>query len=479
METDGEASNIGGPASAVNSQWSAPSLTGPPFARHASAPTGQATSSSRVVVVQSGARDAYQVARALAETGQLETLVTDLYWPADRPWARALGNLLPSRLRALLLQRTEPRLPSQRVHTLWVRGLLTLLVDKLPRAPFRWRRSLMRATDARLGAVAGKLARTTGAGLLSYSYYGYDAFRAYGRPGVLFQLHPHPASMRRILRAELDAHPDCAESLRKEWELSLPEADYQHLVAETRMAKSFLVASTFTRKTLEEHGARSEAIRVIPYGVDCQRFSPDQTRTSGGRRLELLFVGRINQRKGIKYLLEALRLLRSEHVHLTVCGRVVDSLDLFRPFGDQVTLRPDVSPAELCAAYRAADLFVFPSVAEGFGQVLLESLASGLPILSTTHTAAPDLITEGVEGFVVEPRRPDLLARHIDWAATHPEALRPMRARARQRAEQFTWASFRSGVARATRELLDQPGQEEAQVLEQEAAARQRERAYV
>ena len=441
--------------------------------------TAQTAPSRRVVVVQSGARDAYQVARALAEAGLLEALVTDLYWPADRPWARAVGNLVPTRLRALLLQRHEPRLPSHRVHSLWVRGLATLLLDKLPRSPFRWRRSLMRATDARLGTVAGELARTTGSGLLSYSYYGYNAFRAYGRAGMLFQLHPHPASMRRILQAELDAHPDCAESLSKEWELSLPEPDYQHLVAETRMAQSFLVASTFTKRTLEEHGTPAEAIRVIPYGVDTQRFSPDATRRPAHHRLELLFVGRINQRKGIKYLLEALRLLRSEHVHLTVCGRVVDSLELFRPFAGRVTVRPDVSPAELRAAYRAADLFVFPSVAEGFGQVLLESLASGLPILSTTHTAAPDLITEGVEGFVVEPRRPDLLAGHIDWAATHPEALRLMREPARQRAEQFTWARFRSGVAAAARNFLQQPGQEQSFSPLQEALSRPTERAYV
>ncbi|MBV9572935.1 MAG: glycosyltransferase family 4 protein [Acidobacteriales bacterium] len=293
------------------------------------------------------------------------------------------------------------------------------------------------------------MASRTGSLLLSYSYYGYDAFQSYGQPGVLFQLHPHPLSVRRILERELADCPDCAASLRKEWELSLPPKDFERLTAESRMAKYFLVASSFTRQTLIENGAAPEAIRVIPYGVDLARFVPPAPNAGISAPLHLLFVGTINQRKGIKYLLEALRLLGGAPVDLTVCGRVVDDLSLFRPFGSQVRVRPSVSLPELLGAYHQADIFVFPSVAEGFGQVLLEALASGLPVLSTTHTAAPDLIVEGREGFIVEPRRPDLLASRIEWAIGHRAELGDMKIAARQRAEHFTWARFQTGVVDA------------------------------
>lgn len=424
-------------------------------------PAPAAPRSAQAVVVHSGARDNYQVARALAERGRLRSLVTDLYWPADelarRPWARRLAQALPRPVQAQLQQRSAPGLPSALTHPLTLRGAATLALDKLPRAPFAWRRSLMRATDAALGRAAGREARRTGATLLSYSYYAYHAFRENapgkgGAPGMLFQLHPHPASMRAILADELQRHPDCAESLGKEWELALPDRDFRRLCEEPRLAAHTLVASSFTKQTLVEHGSAPEAITVIPYGVDCRRFRPGPPRPSGGL-LRLLFVGRINQRKGIRYLLDALRLLRpsgdASAVHLTVCGRVVDSLALFRGFENQVTVRPSVSPEELLEAYRAADLFVFPSVGEGFGQVLLESLACGLPVLSTPRTAAPDLIREGVEGWVVEPGRAEPLAERILWALGHREALRAMREPARARAEQYTWERFRAGVADA------------------------------
>lgn len=415
----------------------------------------------KAVVVQSGARDAYQVARALADAGMLEALVTDLFWPADRSWAQSLGRRLPPAICAMLSQRSESSLPSSRVRLCALYGLSALLLDKLPGAPLSLRLRVTRWTDAKLGRKAGRLASSTGAGLLSYSYYGYDAFSHYPHPGMLFQLHPHPASMRRILSDELHAHPDCAESLEQEWELALPENDFEHLVRETSMAAHFLVASSFTRSTLVDHGASASSITVIPYGVDLSHFRPSPEPRSTSGPLQLLFVGRINQRKGIKYLLEALRLLNTPEVHLTVCGRVVDSLDLFKPFANQIDIRPDVSPKELLLQYQRADLFVFPSVAEGFGQVLLEALACGLPILSTTRTAAPDLIENGIQGFIVPPCRPELLAQYIDWAVTHRNDLATMRRLARLRAEEFTWDRFRSGVVRTVSAFLaSDPGRE-------------------
>ncbi len=126
----------------------------------------------------------------------------------------------------------------------------------------------------------------------------------------------------------------------------------------------------------------------------------------------------------------------------------------FRPFAGQVGIQPDVTHEALVAAYREADLFVFPSVAEGFGQVLLEELACGLPILSTTHTAAPDLIGDGLEGWIVPPARPDLLAERIAWTCTHRDELATMRSLARSRAEEFTWSRFREGIATAFSEFV-------------------------
>ncbi len=414
----------------------------------------------KAVLVHGGARDAYQMALALCEAGLLEMLVTDLFWPEDRGWAQALARRLPESVLRRLRLRSAAGLPGKSVVTCLAAGLGGLFMDRAHWLPFALRRRWARASDAKLGTRAGQWARQTGAGLVSYSYYGYDAFTARGRGGLLFQVHPHPATMRRILREELQRHPDCASSLKTEWEMSLPEYDFQHLVSETAMASRYLAASSFTRRSLIENGAAPDTITVAPYGVDLKRFKPSSnkraTRTS---RLHLLFVGRINQRKGVKYLLEALRLVNGRsgsepRVDLTICGRAVDDLQLFAPYRSQIAINVSVGAADLVRAYQTADLFVFPSVGEGFGQVLLESLACGLPILSTTHTAAPDLIEDGVQGFIVEPRRPDLLAERVDWSIRNRNELLWMGEQARIRAEHFTWQRFRQAAAAAVGDYL-------------------------
>jgi glycosyltransferase involved in cell wall biosynthesis len=396
---------------------------------------------TRVVVVHRGARDAYEVSRALAAAGRLERLVTDLYWPADRAWTKRLSRI------SMLAARNNPGLPSSLVDQLLLSGLTSFSLDKIkfPRAPFSWRRRATRWADASLGRQAARIAAETESLLLSYSYYAYHAFSGYNGPRVLFQLHPHPLSVRRILARELDDHPECAASLGKEWELSLPAEDFDRLVLEPKMAERILAASSFTKRTLIENGVPASAISVIPYGVNLRRFIPGPRHRSSGP-LRLLFAGTINQRKGIRYLVEALRLLHHREIHLTICGRVVDDLAVLKPIASQIDLRASVSASELVSAYQQADLFVLPSVAEGFSQVLLESLACGLPILSTQHTAAPDLIDEGVHGFVVEPRRVDLLAERIEWALCHRPALAEMRVAARARAEQFSWDRFGASI---------------------------------
>jgi glycosyltransferase involved in cell wall biosynthesis len=407
---------------------------------------------AKTVVVHRGARDGYQVARALAERGLLEALVTDLYWPSDHPWAHQVETALSGRLSHALLQRWSDPATSQRVSMCWASGLYSLGMSKLRRAPFDWQRRAIRWCDTCLGKHAGKVANRRDAALLSYSYYGQSAFSEYSgrRPRILFQLHPHPTRVREILVRERELHPECADSLNKEWELALPRQDYDQLTAETHMAEHWIAASSFTRETLIDSGVPPERIHVVPYGANLERFRPGAERREypGGtrRRLRLLFVGTINQRKGIKYLLEALKALPSDRVELVVCGRVVDDLKLFEGFQGQVDVRPSVSADALLDAYQTSDLFVFPSLAEGFGHVLLEAMACGLPVVSTTRTAARDLVRPGVEGFVVEPGSSTAIAACIEEFLSHPEWLTDMGVAARRRAEEFTWARFRAGI---------------------------------
>jgi glycosyltransferase involved in cell wall biosynthesis len=403
----------------------------------------------KIVTVHRGARDGYHVARALAEAGLLETLVTDLYWPSDRSWARGLDAITRLHYSELLQRRHAENVPSDCVKSCWGSGASSLLLSKMDRLPFTWKRKAVRWCDNTLGQTAGRIASERGAALLSYSYYGHSAFSRFTgkQPRILFQLHPHPVSVRTILEKERQLYPDCAASLDKEWELALPEADFNRLAEEPSMADYWLAASQFTKRTLTDAGIPGERIAVVPYGTDLSKFAPGVQRTGlSGRPLRLLFVGTLGQRKGVRYLLEALETFSPGAVELTLCGRPVDDLSLFRNARVAVRVCPSISEPALLEAYRHTDLFVFPSLAEGFGHVLLEAMASGLPILATDRTAAPDLIRHGEEGFLLKAGSSSDLAFHIEKFLSRPALLKTMGAAARNRAEFFTWSKFRQGV---------------------------------
>jgi glycosyltransferase involved in cell wall biosynthesis len=401
------------------------------------------------VVVHRGARDHYQLARALSESGSLETLVTDLYWPGGTWWARVAGHLLPSSARRKLAARTEPALDDRRVRTCGLSGVISHAASRLSTLPFALQRRLVRWTDHALGREAQRVAARHGAAIVSYSYYAYSAFlnAPAHLPRILFQVHPHPTSVRTILRRELEAHPECQTSLQKEWELALPDVDYDHLVQETLSAQSWIAASSFTKATLVEHGIPAAKVSVVPYGVDLDWFTPARGPRPRTGPLRVLFVGTINQRKGIRYLVDAVERLNTSQVQLVVCGRVVDDLSVLRSSRVAIEIRANVSAEELREQYRAADVFVLPSLAEGFGHVLLEALACGTPVITTTHSAGPDLIRDGLEGIVIRPADSAALVAPLQWCLDSRGELRAMRPLARERAETFTWAAFRSRVA--------------------------------
>lgn len=404
----------------------------------------------KAVVALAGARDGFQLPLALWEGSLLEKLVTDVYWPADRHWfAASLGAVF------------SPDWIAARFHP----GLASRAVSVSPRAMSAF--ALMKVfptlnlnpyKDRTLGRAARRLAARTEAALFCYSTYAYAAFQHSGEPApyrFLFQLHPHPQTVRNILLEEIERTPQAAASLMSEYELALEPDALRALCEEPVLANGWTVASHYTAKTLAENGIPLERIQVVPYGVSHAEFQQRPAPPDMKRPFTIIYVGSLIQRKGLSYLLDAVRLLRTRQVKVELCGRGLMDKKLLAQYGDlDVEIHVRLPRAALVQKLHQADVFVLPSLAEGFAHVILEAMACGLPIIATPHTCAPDVIEEDRHGFIVPVRSAAAIAEKLAWGIAHRDALVAMGDAAAQQARQFTWERFRAGIRQAYAEMF-------------------------
>jgi len=253
---------------------------------------------------------------------------------------------------------------------------------------------------------------------------------------------------QQIQREEAELFPELKSSLQA---INEPEWKLERKHNEINLADHIFVASSVTGSSLLKEGISPSKITIIKYGAPTDLFYPDK-KSDGIFRV--LFVGRVGPRKGIHYLLNAWKSLNLTNAEMLLVG-----IDEF-PEGwlekniDSVRYISSVPYHKLNRYYNDANVFVLPSLIDGFGLVLLEAMSCGIPVITTTNTAGPDIITDGVEGFVVPIRDVDSIKEKIEWSYDNPSKLNSMGRAARRKAEELTWSDYRIEVTRKIVSLM-------------------------
>jgi hypothetical protein len=296
------------------------------------------------------------------------------------------------------------------------------------------------------------------------------------RPGDFFHGMLHGTLMRSFARARamgqatigepVNSHPDVLqEILEQEHEiLGLPPPrDLTTLpaVVEELPGCDYLVCgSRLIRDTYVSRGFPADRTTVIPYGIDTAHFyplSPAERATHRDGRFRVICVAQIVPRKGIHYLLEAWERLGlpSAEAELVLVGPpCAEMAGVLARHAGRFTHLGSTPHDRLRLEYGRSDVFVLPSVEDGFGYVTTEAMGCGLPVITTSACGSADIVEDGISGFVVRPRSVDDLVDRLERLRVDPDLRREMGERSLE-ASRVTrsWATYVDGLDALYRRL--------------------------
>jgi len=276
--------------------------------------------------------------------------------------------------------------------------------------------------------------------LLSYSYAALEPFRyarARGWKTVLVQIDPGPEE-EKIVREESTRVPELAG----QWQPA-PVEYWAWWREECKLADRIVVNSEWSREGLIRGGVSREKISVVPLAYEAEVDSGGVTelqrrypaRFTFERPLRVLFLGLINLRKGVARLLGAARILRDEPVEFWMVGPVeianataIGDIERMKWFGS-------VTRNQVAEFYRDADVFVLPTLSDGFAITQLEAQAHGLPIIASKFCG--EVVQDGVNGIILEEPTAKCIAQAVRYCIADPDRLRNLAAASRL-ADEFT-----------------------------------------
>jgi len=265
----------------------------------------------------------------------------------------------------------------------------------------------------------------------------------------------HIRAQARLL-AEEERRTGVPQDRPSHWMIDREEREYA-------LADGIVVLSTFARTSFLAEGIPAERVHLLPLGARLSAFRPTpdvvearRRRILSGAPLRVLYVGALSFRKGLRDLASVAAELGASKFDFRFVGpRPAEAAPVVATLKGLVTLVPKQPQRRLTGVYAWGDLFVFPTIEDGYAQVTAQAAASALPILTTTNCSGPDLIRDGESGWILPIRSPQAFVERLRWCDVHREQLAGMVRRIYEEFRPRDWAEVAADFEAICREELE------------------------
>jgi glycosyltransferase involved in cell wall biosynthesis len=400
---------------------------------------------------------AQQAARALYEAGMLNRFVTTYHYMADAQTSRiatVVGRFTGIDLSRELKRREVLEVPPEVITAYPFWEMLRVGLAKSKVGPV-WVDRVWDRGSHRFDHIVATRELDGADAIYSYEYTCLESFQAAKRLNISTIIDlpsPDSAFVEQLLADEEIKFPKLKRAQSDYFDRKLPER-LQRRRNELNLADIVIANSAFTARSYIAAGVPREKILVVNYGAP---LVVTNTSSSGGNGpLRVFWAGTFSIRKGAHYLLEAWRSMKLDgRAELLVFGAVTLPDDAIADLPKSVTIKPTIPRSELYASYSRADVLMFPTLADGFGMVVTEAFANGLPVITTDRAGAADLVRHGENGLIIKAASSVAIAESIEWCLKNRVMLEKMRDAARATAAGWQWSDYRRALSEGLRDKL-------------------------
>lgn len=392
-------------------------------------------------VTHRGSRLDYLIPRAVSRKFKIAAFATDFYWKPTWAWLQQIQTFLPKVARRMI-QARHNELNGVPIFSWPAIGIRSALACQRARTG-RQRYEINLHFDRLFAERAARSAVPNHEIFHGCSYASLETIRNEKKNGVftiLYQFDPGKYEADLVARER---------ALFPEWEPSeedAPEEYWQRNFAEWKEADLILTNSDWTRTALLAQGVAGGKIVTLPLGYE---LNPDEQCSYKPRQrnhpLRVLWLGSVILRKGIHYLAQAAVELADIGVEFTIAGPINISKAGVAKCPKNMKFTGAVPRGTRSELYSTHDVFVLPTLSDGFAITQLEAFAHGMPVIATPNCAK--VVDDGINGFIVPARDAHALAKAMRFMAEQPQLLAQMRPRCLEAVRHFTVEQYACRLA--------------------------------